>query len=346
MTVAEQGVGGKVHCTYCGRFAACDAANVCTWCNNKLKLSKSTQIARRNSGSPFWCEGKPRFVSLGQLHRDTLELASMVPPDTVAVVGVARSGMATASLVAMMAHLPLFTIRQTLGDVISCGNGWRLGAKHVRAPKGRVVVIDDTVMTGNSLRAIRPIVEREFGEATTACVYVNPKAARKPDITVHELGWPHLLEWNLFNSVLSPNLACDFDGVFCHDCQPGQDDDGLAYLDFINNARPLYTPRRVPVPLVVTARIEKYREPTLAWLRRQGIRVNQLIMHPAKTLQERRRDDIAAWKAKHFIEWNNRHRPEPAPNGFIESDDTQARRIAQLSGLMVVCPGTAQVYSR
>ena len=140
------------------------------------------------------------------------------------------------------------------------------GSRHVD-PSGKILVVDDTVMTGNSLRAINQLVKRELGDSIYASVYCNPNATRKPDIWAVDLPWPHLLEWNIFNSILSPSLACDFDGILCRDCPPGSDDDGERYLNFINNAQPLYVPRRAPIPLIVT-RIEKYREPTEQWLRR------------------------------------------------------------------------------
>ena len=173
---------------------------------------------------------------------------------------------------------------------------------------------------------------------------MNPLAATKPDFWAIDLSWPHLLEWNLFNSVLSPCLAMDFDGIICHDCRADQDDDGPRYRDFLQNAVHKYLPRRLPVPLIVTARLEKYRGETEVWLRQHGVQWEQLVMHPAGTLRERNQDDIAAFKARHFADWASKTVPAPGPFVFAESDDRQASRIAQLSGRMVVCPGTARVY--
>ena len=334
------------NCLSCGRFAEINEQQICFWCGNKRKLSAKT-ATKRNGNSAFTAVGKARFVTGSQLHRDTLKLVQLIPPDVVAVVGVARSGMVVATMVSMLLHRPLFAIRQTLGDVISVGNGWRLGGeKHLEPMRGKVVVVDDTVMTGNSLKAIKHVLADRFPDHITASVYVNPFAARKPDLHAVDLHWPHLLEWNLFNSVLSPNMACDFDGILCSDCQPGQDDDGDRYLDFIANAKPLYMPRKVPIPLIITARIEKYRQPTVEWLHRHGIKVHRLVMHPASTLAERNSDDVAAWKAREFVRWNNDHKPTPPPNAFIESDDRQARRINEISGLMTICPASAMVYQR
>jgi orotate phosphoribosyltransferase len=302
---------------------------------------------RRFSGSPFRAVGndQPRFITSAQFQSDIKTLLAKVPSDIRVIAGVARSGLSVASMLAMYLQLPMITIRHTKKDVFETGNGWRLGGdKHIDPRGGRVLVVDDVVMTGNSLKAVRPIVKRHIGDALFAAVYVNPLAATKPDFWAIDLSWPHLLEWNLFNSVLSPCLAMDFDGIICHDCRADQDDDGPRYRDFLQNAVHKYLPRRLPVPLIVTARLEKYRGETEVWLRQHGVQWEQLVMHPAGTLRERNQDDIAAFKARHFADWASKTVPAPGPFVFAESDDRQASRIAQLSGRMVVCPGTAQVY--
>jgi len=289
--------------------------------------------------------GPTRFIRSSQFQFDILNLIAKIPPDITAIAGVARSGLSAATMLSMYLHLPMVTIRQTMNDVVQTGNGWRLGgSKHVNPRTEKILVVDDTVMTGNSLKAIKPLIDREFGNAVYAAVYVNPKALLKPDIWSVDLPWPHILEWNVFNSILSPSAAMDFDGILCHDCPPGSDDDGPKYLDFIRNAMPLYMPRRCPIPLIVTARIEKYRADTEEWLRRYGIRWNRLVMHPAATLAERRRDNIAAYKARHYSAWAAKHKATPGPIIFFESEDGQAREIAKLSKLLTICPHTAGCY--
>jgi len=302
--------------------------------------------SRRGIGGAFTPgKGPIRFVTSAQFQRDILSLVAQIPPDITAIAGVARSGLSAATMLSMYLHLPMITIRQTANDIVDTGNGWRLGgSKHIDPRKGKILVVDDTVMTGNSLRAIKPLVDREIGNAVYAAVYVNPRATKKPDVWAVDLPWPHILEWNVFNSILSPSAAMDFDGILCHDCPPGSDDDGPRYLEFIRNAKPLYVPRRCPVPLIVTARIERYRSETEAWLRRHGIAWHKLVMHPAKTLQDRERDNIAEFKARHYSAWAKIHKPAPGPIIFFESEDRQAREIARHAKLMVVCPHTAGVY--
>ena len=310
----------------------------------RLEPRKPSKFFRRSN--KMWSVHDSRFISSAQLHEDVKTLVSLLPPDITAVAGVARSGMAVATLVSMYLHLPILTIRQTMNDVVATGNGWRLGgSKHVDPQREKVAVIDDTVMTGNSLKAIAPLLQKEFPNHITATVYCNPHAAQKPDIWAVDLPSPHLLEWNLFNSVFSPNMAWDFDGILCHDCPAGSDDDGPKYLEFIRNAKPLYGPRKVPIPLIVTARIERYRQPTLEWLDRHRIQVHKLVMHPASTLAERQRHDIAAFKAKHFLQWSRSHKMiGPPPLMFVESEDWQAKRIHELTKLTTVCPGSGKMY--
>jgi adenine/guanine phosphoribosyltransferase-like PRPP-binding protein len=309
---------------------------------------KRRPIARgRNStrGAFKMGSGPVRFVRSSQFQFDILNLIAKIPPDITAIAGVARSGLSAATMLSMYLHLPMITIRQTMNDVVPTGNGWRLGgSKHVNPKTEKILIVDDTVMTGNSLRAIAPLVDREFGNAVYAAIYVNPAATKKPDIWSVDLPWPHILEWNVFNSILSPSSAMDFDGILCHDCPPESDDDGPRYLEFIRNAMPLYTPRRCPVPLIVTARIEKYRAETEAWLRRHGIAWHRLVMHPAATLRERQRDNIAAYKARHYADWARSHRASPGPHIFFESEDRQAREIAQASKLLTICPHSAGCY--
>jgi adenine/guanine phosphoribosyltransferase-like PRPP-binding protein len=286
----------------------------------------------------------PRFITTQQYMLDVRRLSAMVPKDVSRIVGVSRSGLCAATMISMLHHLPLDIVRQHQGDLIPGGHGWRLQQRNQRS-EGSVLVVDDTCMTGNSLRAVETLVRQHYGSQKVmfATVYANPLAVQKPDLWAVDLPWPHLLEWNLFNSVLLPACAMDFDGILCHDCPPADDDDGPRYLKFLEETMPLYPVRRQAIPLVVTARLEKYREATCTWLAAWGIEVRNLVMGPWSGLAERRRSDIAAFKAEHYAEFL-KQRVRPGPHLFIESDVQQARRIAELSGGVVVCPAAGRCF--
>lgn len=216
----------------------------CKSCKKRQKWAN--RIVPFHNRQPFtYVPGvRPEFVTTAKLMEDAKLLASMLPPDTSMVIGVARSGLTVASLVAMILHRPIEIVRQSHHDLIDGGNGWRLTGNTTAS--GPVVVIDDTCMTGNSLKHVMPLVRKVHKNAISATVYCNPHARQKPDIWVRDLPWPHLLEWNLFNSILSPNMAVDFDGILCHDPQTSaDDDDGPRYERFLRDTKPLYLARKV-----------------------------------------------------------------------------------------------------
>ena len=81
-------------------------------------------------------------------------------------------------------------------------------------------------------------------------VYKNPAATIKPaiDFIGRDLPHPHLLEWNLFNSIFTPAMACDFEGLLTID----------------GTTRPQYLPRKGTLPLIVTGRLERDRVHSIA----------------------------------------------------------------------------------
>lgn len=284
----------------------------------------------------------PEFVTTARLMEDVRQLVSGLPPNTSEIIGIARSGVCVAGMVAMLMHRPLLIFRQSTGDLVPAGNGWRLTGN--TSCDGPAVVIDDTVMTGNSFKHSLPIIRKDRPTALAAAVYVNPAARVKPDIWARDLPWPHLLEWNLFNSIMTPSIAVDFDGILCRDCPPESDDDGQRYLEFLQHAPPQYYVRRVHIPLIVTARLEKYRPQTMDWLARNGMAVDRLVMGPWQDNHERQRADVAAFKAEHFDRFRKQsHKIQPPM--FIESDARLAQRIAELTpGGVVVCPAAGRCF--
>jgi orotate phosphoribosyltransferase len=286
----------------------------CGGCEDRRVLLNRMDRWMRGEKEPA---DKLRFVTTQQLAADVLLLASQLPHKLAGVVGVARSGLLPANLLAMLLHLPLFALREDTADVIPVGHGWRLGKLPDQAAP--LLIVDDTVMSGTSLSKSKGIARRCLADRKLlwSAIYVNPGARLKPDVWVHDLAL-HFLEWNLFNSVHLPQLALDFDGILTHD---GTD-------------RPLYLPRKGEVPLIVTGRSQAHRVGSMAWLTKHGVRVKRMVMFPGETP----RDPlvIARYKAQHW-----------GPSGlayFVESDPIQAKEIARLVGRPVICPAAGEVF--
>ena len=282
-----------------------------------------------------------RYVTSAEMIQAASRLVGLVPEEVSHVIGVSRSGLPAASIVAQMLHVPLSVLRQSHSDIVPAGAGFRLGS---RGPRGLGLLIDDTVMTGNSMRRSRRVLNGLGVQCLAAVVYCNPENSHLVDFAVELLPHPHILEWNLFNSVFLPNCLCDMDGILCNDCPAPYDDDAEHYEAFLRDVKPLYLARKSPIH-IVTARIEKYRQQTLDWLEKWSVQVASLTMGPWESYQERLSSDVGAWKAGKFIEFKKRDMSSVCDSMFVESDPLQAKRIFDVSGGVVVCPSARKVWA-
>lgn len=352
--VVEQKNGVELHECLLSKTEAVNIPGTCIPNRKQWKQLGDSSVA---SCSECRFRDKPKWITERRLFDVVDELLHRIPTDVIAIAGHARTGMIPATKIASALHLPLFMIRSHTShrDIVDTGHGWRLDTGKPRH-QGTLLVVDDNCMTGNSLTRLRPLVAKfveqhpQFTGSKELVCFVNPLAQHTPEIVGEWVPWPNYYEWNLFNSTFTPGMAIDFDGILCDDCRPDQDDDGERYLDFIRNARPKkFLPRKDPIPLIVTARIEKYRAETMKWLARHRIRVKRLEMMPQQTLRERQRHDPAHFKAMHFSRFmatRDRTNKRIGPPLFVESEERQARVIAEKTGGLTLCPTVGTFWSR
>lgn len=270
-----------------------------------------------------------RWISTARLAADAIRLASLLPADTSGIVGVPRSGMVPAAIIATHLHLPLWELGE--GEVRPSRTGSSRGDSLARL-SGRLAVVDDTVYGGSAMARARMMMRGIA--AVYSAVYVRPEAQRTVDVFAVELPSPHLLEWNIVNGgpfaghAVNPcyarGVALDLDGVIVHDAASGGVV-GCAYL----------VPRYAPCRLIATGRAEVYRAATERLLIQLGVRWERLAMFPGG----RTPDDpaeIAAFKAQHY--------KASGCGFFVESDPAQAAEINRLTGLPVICPAADTIY--
>lgn len=294
---------------------------------------------------PAW-DSKLRFIRNSDLVNDAMELIPQVPPDIIGVIGVPVSGLIPAAVLSRMLCLPLYSFDHKEG-IVSVGAGRR--SRSVASEGGKYLVVDDTVYSGGEMRKCQ-VAMKKFGlDCIYAAVYTkNPTAT---DIyAVHAPG-SIVLEWNIFNSgslagrSLMPELkggvCCDFDGVICEEPPVNDVRQPDEFMYWLENARPQYIPRKMAVPLIVSFRIEPWREITEAWMKKWGVKAGQLMLHPAATVADRARDKdrVVTHKAVVFR--------DSSCSLMFESDSSQARTIADVSGKTVIVPSTGEImYGR
>lgn len=306
---------------------------------NKLRMATESCPLGKWSATVEVPPDPARWISDAGLVKYTNALLYKLPPDIDAVAGVTRSGMDPAAYLAKRLHVPLYEINKYVG-IRPLGKGWRLGAGEPVDCAKHLLVVDDTVANGVSMRWIAGMVakERLTRKVTTAAVLCSDEGLRIVDLYGEHLPNPHYLAWNFFNSVHSPVAALDMDGIICHDCPRDDDDDGPRYAKWLDEVRPLNLPRKEPVPLIVTARLEKYRKLTEAWLRRWGVRWNKLVMGTWATKDERSRNYNAG-------EYKGGVYKRSDCILFVESCPHQAEEIAKASGKRVICPAVERIWN-
>ena len=290
-----------------------------------------------------------KFVTLAELAGTIRKNVHKIPHDVDFVIGVPRSGVIAAGIIAEFLNAPLIDV-DSFAKFGALPTGGRRSRFHRRSvtERSRVLVVDDTIFHGWSLRETKNKLApfaRKFGYEFVYLAVFLEGPNDGVDIWLEDLrrytdGYTTfvLYEWNIFHHVpkLMGECIYDIDGVLCLD--PPDERSGRPYLDYLPNAVPLFTPT-VKVGELVTYRLEKYRDLTEWWLRNQGVTYGALTMFPAKSYDERAEMGIspAAFKADIY-------RLRPWAKLFVESDDRQAREIHAITRRPVYSVETNKIY--
>lgn len=273
------------------------------------------------------------YRSIADLHRAVVALLPRIPRDVDLVVGVPRSGLLAASMIALQLNRPLTDLRGLLERRLLQA-GKRRAADRVEDPfesARRVLVVDDSVRSGSAMREARQLLAdaRLPWPLTFAAIYVTPRCRDLPDLWAEEVPLPRVFAWNVMHHAWLAKCCVDIDGVLCRDPLPEENDDGPRYARFLADAEPLMLPS-VPVGWLVTARLEKYRAATEDWLARHGVEYRRLEMLDLPDAAMRRE------KGAHVPHKADAYARSRAML-FIESDPSQARQIAERAGRPVLC---------
>jgi orotate phosphoribosyltransferase len=282
------------------------------------------------------------FRSVAALNESISRWANRLPRDIEIVVGIPRSGLLAASLLALHRNLPITDVEGLLaGRVLQLGP--RYNGKPVEEllqQPTNVLVLDDSVLSGSQLRHLRERIDRARlpHRIQYAAVYAAPGAEPLVDFHAEIVPLPRCFEWNLMHNRPVLSRTCmDIDGVLCRDPTPEENDDGENYLRFLSTAEALHRPTH-RVGWLVTSRLEKYRVQTEGWLAAHGIEYGELLMmdYPDKAARQ-----AAQAYARFKADVYRRTRAWL----FVESSPRLAQQIANLARKDVYCPETRELVS-
>ena len=279
------------------------------------------------------------FRSIANLNQVIVGSLPRVPRDIDLVVGIPRSGLLAANMLALHLNLPLTDMRGLIQRRL-LQSGRRMGDTRSdffdRVKK--VLVVDDSVNSGSAMRRARSELDAaglDYDLVYSAC-YVTEASQDLVDLWFEIVPTPRVFEWNVMHQQLLADCCVDIDGVLCRDPRPDENDDGPRYREFLLNVEPLFLPT-VRIGALVTARLEKYRSETEEWLGRHGIEFDELVMLDLPDAASRRAAGChASHKAAAY-----RRRDSLL---FVESDAGQAGEIARTTGRPVLCIGTRRMY--
>ena len=104
------------------------------------------------------------FVTYGQLIHSTLENVYKIPRDVDLVVGIPRSGMLVANVLALTLNLPFTDLDSFVdGRIFATGNtrarkDWIASAKDAR----HILVVDDSISKGDAMKKAKEKVKNSF----------------------------------------------------------------------------------------------------------------------------------------------------------------------------------------
>lgn len=275
-----------------------------------------------------------QYRSIADMNDVLLRNLHKLPRDIDLVVGVPRSGLLAANLLCLALNVPMTDVEGVLEQRIIATGHTRLGNKQIRSfdDVKTILVVDDCVGSGDTIAKIRArLASLESRYKFIYCaVYGEHKTVGSVDLLLDEVIWPYMFQWNfMHHGCLLEHCLFDIDGVLCVDPSLEDDDDGVRYENFLDNAVPMFVPTR-KIGGLVTSRLEKWRPQTERWLARHGVEYGELHMTDLPDVKVRDRlNGHAQYKASVYA--------AGAAQLFIESSYEQAKDIARLSGKPVLC---------
>ncbi len=269
------------------------------------------------------------FRNITDMNQIILKRLHILPRDFDLIVGIPRSGMLPANLLALYLNKPFTDIHSFInGHIYKAGErGQFIDVKEFR----KILIVDDSIASGSAMTKSKQLLQQinPAFELSFCAIYVIPGKEQMVDYHFEIVPLPRYFQWNIFNHTVLEKACFDIDGVLCVDPKPDQNDDGPLYTDFILNASPLYIPGS-RIGTIVTSRLEKYRKETEAWLEKNKVKYDKLVMLDLPDMKARQRaNNHAQHKAETY--------KSSEYNLFFESSLYQALEINKITGKPVFC---------
>ena len=157
-----------------------------------------------------------------------------IPRDIDLVVGIPRSGLMVASIIALYLNIPFVDIRSYLDEaelVTGTTRKCKTWIKNISEAK-HVLIIDDSVSSGKAIKDVKEKIETCRlcnTKHTYLAIYGLAASYHKVDICFEVCEQPRMFEWNYMHHWALEYCCMDIDGVVCEDPNIIENDDGKRY---------------------------------------------------------------------------------------------------------------------
>jgi len=282
----------------------------------KLYL-RTRHLTRKRYGN------NPVFISIDELVIWTNEWLKSLPGDYDVIVGIPRSGLLIASIIALKLAKPLTTPELFIKEVIWASKKIQTGKK-IR----KVLLVDDTISSGKSMQKATQLLLSHCKEINLnkAALIIADKSKSLVDNYYEIIPEPRIFEWNMMHS--KKGKTCfDMDGVLCENCPPGFDADEEKYTAWIDSAKPYLIPS-YEIDAIISNRLEKYRTLTEKWLTRNRVKYKELILWDLQSKEERKNQ-----YGKHKIDILLSIKPDI----YFESSLNESEQIWKSTKIPTIC---------
>jgi orotate phosphoribosyltransferase len=161
------------------------------------------------------------YRSIEDLNRTIQTSVGLLPRDIELVVGIPRSGLLAATLISLALNLPLADLDGFIaGRVLSAGSTRRRALFDLSVGSfKRVLVVDDSLLSGTSMREAREkIAAAGQSDRCVFCAVYGPEEQNDAaDIVLENVPRPRIFQWNIMNHRVLERCCFDIDGVLCSD---------------------------------------------------------------------------------------------------------------------------------
>jgi orotate phosphoribosyltransferase len=270
------------------------------------------------------------FVTTEDLLYWTNEWIKQIPNKFDIIVGIPRSGLLVANLIALRFGRPLTTPSLLLDGVF-----WASDKLKVDGQIKEILLVDDSILTGQSYENSLKLLSCFPGAKISKAALITTKEhCDNLDYYYKIISKRRIFEWNLAHAK-KMRIVSDLDGVICENCPPCVDGYEIEYLNWINNAKPYLLPH-FEIDAIISCRLEKYRVQTENWLKKHGVLYKNLILWdlPAKSQRQGRN---AFFKIEHINLIN--------PGIIWESSLSEAEIIWKKTKIPTLCTDEMIMFS-